>query len=189
MSAFSLGAFLGWTSGVLGAFAISSVLLIERSGLSGEQAHVVLYVVVGLLGLSVTPLMFRIHETKTEGVTNRRKALPKKSKKVLVRFGVYSVAIALGAGLFVPLMTAWFSAAYGVSDAVSGPVLGVSGIVTAIAVLMAPRLAKRLGLEKAIVDSQAFSTVFMVAVPSSPTFAVAGFLYTISRTRGERPQG
>ena len=32
---------------------------------------------------------------------------------------------------------------------------------------------------KAIVVSQAFSTVFMIAVPWSPTFAVAGSIYTV----------
>ncbi len=178
-AAFSIGAFLGWTSGALGAFAISSVLVIERFGLSGEQAHVVLYVLVGLLSLSVTPFMFRIRQTRPHDRPYWRRILPTKSRRVLLRFSVYSIAIALGAGLFVPLMTRWFSAAYGVTDAISGPVLGVSSMLTAVAVLLAPRLAKRLGLVKAIVVSQASSTVFMVLVPSSPTFAVAGFVYTI----------
>ncbi len=177
-SVFSLGAFLGWTSGALGAFSISSVSLFEEFGLSTKQAHIVLYVVVGLLALSITPLFFKVRETKTESQVQRRILLPRKSKKVLIRFSLYSVAIAFGAGLFVPLMTLWFSTSYGVSDAVSGPVLGVSNILTAGAVLLAPGLARRLGLVKAIVVFQASSTVFMVAVPSSPTFAIAGVIYT-----------
>jgi MFS family permease len=176
--AFSLSAFLGWISGAIGAFAISSVLLIERLGVSAAQAHTILYVIVGLLGLSVSPLVLRVHETKT---VRRKNLLPRdpRSVKTLTRYAVYSVALALGAGLFVPLMTRWFSAAYNVSDAVSGPVLAASSLLTAGAVLLAPRLARRLGLVKAIVVSQAFSTVFMVAVPSSPTFAVAGSIYTV----------
>ncbi|MGD0396219.1 MAG: MFS transporter [Nitrososphaerales archaeon] len=176
--AFSLGAFLGWISGAIGAFAISSVLLIERLGVSAAQAHTILYVIVGLLGLSVSPLVLRVHETKT---VRRKNLLPRdpRTVKTLTRYATYSVAIALGAGLFVPLMTRWFSAAYNVSDAVSGPVLAASSLLTAGAVLLVPRLARRLGLVKAIVVSQAFSTVFMVAVPWSPTFAVAGLIYTI----------
>lgn len=176
-SAFSLGAFLGWISGAIGAFSISSVLLIARLGVSGEEAHTILYVVVGLLGLSVSPLVLKVHETK---MVRRRYILPRdpRSVRTLTRYAVYSVALALGAGLFVPLMTRWFSAAYNVSDAVSGPVLAASSLLTAGAVLLAPRLARRLGIVKAIVVSQAFSTVFMVAVPSSPTFAIAGTIYT-----------
>lgn len=177
-SAFSLGAFLSWISGAIGAFLISSVLLIQNLGVSAGQAHTILYVVVGLLGLSASPLVLRLHEART---VRRRNLLPRdpKSVKTLTRYGVYSVAIALGAGLFVPLMTRWFSAAYNVSDAVSGPVLAASSILTAGAVLLAPRLARRLGLVKAMVVSQACSTVFMVAVPLSPTFAVAGSIYMI----------
>ncbi len=177
-SAFSLGSFLGWISGSIGASAISSVLLIERLGVSAAQAHTILYVIVGLLGLSVSPLVLRVNETK---MVRRRNLLPRdpRSVKTLTRYAIYSVALAFGAGLFVPLMTRWFSAAYNVSDTVSGPVLAASSLLTAGAVLLVPRLARRLGLVKAIVVSQAFSTVFMVAVPWSPTFAVAGFIYTI----------
>ena len=176
--AFSLGAFLGWTSAAVGSFSIYSVYAFQSFGLSSAQSHAFLYVVVGLLALSVTPLIFKVHETKTVGQAQKRTTLPRKSKRVLVRFGAYSVAIAVGAGLFVPLMARWFAAAYNVPDTASVPVLGVSSVLTAGAVLLAPRLAKRFGLVKAIVISQAFSTVFMVAVPSSPTFAIAGALYT-----------
>jgi MFS family permease len=178
-SAFSLWAFLGWTSGALGAFSISLVLFIQGFGLTDAQAHILLYIVVAVLGLAVTPLFFKIHDTSARKSATRNSILPRKSKGVLVRFLSYSVVIAFGAGLFVPIMTRWFSAAYGVSDALSGPVLGISSVLTSFAVLLAPRLAKKLGLVKAIVVSQASSTVFMVAVPSSPTFAIAGSIYTI----------
>jgi len=178
-ASFSLGALLSWISGATGAFAISSVVLIERLGLSVGQAHVVLYIVVALLSLSVTPLILRVHETKRLAPGQPRSILPRKSSKVVIRYTIYSLAIALGAGLFVPLMTYWFSAAYGIPDTLSGPLLGVSSILTALAVLLAPRLAKRLGHVKAIVATQALSTFFMVAVPLSPTFAIAVSLYIV----------
>jgi MFS family permease len=178
-SAFSLGAFLGWISGAIGAFSIYSVVPIEALGLTNEQAHVILYVVVGALGLSVTPLVLKVHESKRAGDPGKKPILPRKSKGVLLRYTVYSVGIAFGAGLFVPIIASWFYAAYGVPDAVTGPVLGVSSILTAVAALLAPRLAKRLGLVKAMVISQASSIAFMVTIPLSPTFALAGSLYTV----------
>jgi MFS family permease len=178
-ASFSLGALLSWISMATGAFAISSVVLIERLGLSVGQAHVVLYIVVALLGLSITPLILRVHETKRPAPGQRRSILPRKSSRVIVKYTVYSLAIALGAGLFVPLMTYWFSAAYGIPDTLSGPLLGVSSILTALAVLLAPRLAKRVGHVKAIVATQALSTFFMVAVPLSPTFAISVSLYSV----------
>ena len=178
-AAFSLGALLSWISGAIGSFAISSVDLIQRLGLSVAQAHIVLFIAVALISLGVTPLVLKVHETRTPSTGRRAPILPRKSAGVIKRYALYSLAIALGAGLFVPLMTYWFRAAYGVPDTVSGPVLGVSGLLTAVAVVMAPRLAKRLGHVRAIVATQALSTVFMVAVPSCPNFPIAGSVYTV----------
>jgi len=176
-AAFSLLAFLGWIAGALGSFVISSVSVLNGVGLSLAQAHVVLYIVVGLLGLSVTPLLFRIGESSTLSV--RRDVLPRKSGRVLVRYLGYSVIIAVGAGLFVPLMAFWYKAAYGVPDTISGPVLGLTNVLTAGVVFMSPVLARRLGLVKATVVTQASSTIFMVLIPSSPTFGVAASLYIV----------
>ncbi len=176
-AAFSLISFLGWIAGGVGGFAISSLFVFERLGLSVQEAHMLLYVAVGLLNLSITPLIFRIGES---AVTTKRKGiLPRKSGKVVAKFGVYSIIIAAGAGLFVPLMAYWFSAAYGVSDAVSGPVLGASNLLTAGAVFMSPRLASKFGLVKATVLTQASSTVFMVLIPISPSFGIAATIYTV----------
>jgi MFS family permease len=178
--AFSLLAFMGWVAAGIGGFAISSVLLLQSAGQTAGEAHVALYVAVALLSLSITPLIFKIQDSTTARESEERRGiLPRKSGRILAKFGVYSVSIALGAGLFVPLMTLWFSRAYGVSDSVSGPVLGFTSLLTAGVVFLSPRLAKRLGLVKAVVLTQAASTVFMVAVPWSPTFAVAATIYTV----------
>jgi len=176
-SAFSLQAFLSWVGGSLGGFVISSLFVFQTVGLSIGQAHTVLYVVLGLLGLSVTPLLFRIRESET--VRKRKEILPRKSGGVLKKYIAYSVTIAVGAGLFVPLMAFWFKAAFDVPDAVSGPVLGLTNLLTAGVVFMSPRLARRLGLVKATVLTEAASTIFMVAIPSCPTFAVAATVYLV----------
>ena len=175
--AFSLFAFFGWITGALGGFVISSIFLLQGVGLDTQQSHVALYVAVGLLNLSITPLMFKISESST--MVGRKEILPRKSGGVLVKYIAYSVAIALGAGLFVPLIGYWFSKAYGVSDGVYGPVLGVTNLLTAFVVFMSPRLARKFGLVKATVITQASSMIFMVAIPSSPTFAVAASLYLV----------
>jgi MFS family permease len=183
-AAFSLSSVIGWIAGALGASMISSVIVLESAGLSGAAARIVLYITVGIVGLSATPAILKIRESKPSASSlnlNRRRLfmLPKKSGRILLRFAVYSSAIALGAGLFVPLMARWFAQAYGVSDAVSGPVLAVSGILTAVASFIAPRLAIKLGLVRAIVITQGLSTVFMALVPGSRTFEIAATLYTI----------
>jgi MFS family permease len=175
--AFSLLAFLSWIAISLGGFVIASVPVLGSVGLDVKQAHVALYLVVGLLGLSITPLLFKIQESTT-GRT-RREVLPRKSGRVLKRYIAYSVTIAVGAGLFVPLMAFWFKTAYGVPDSVSGIALGLTNLLTAGVVFMSPALARKVGLVKATVLTQAASTVFMVAIPSSPTFFIAASIYLV----------
>jgi MFS family permease len=175
--AFSLLAFLGWVAGAVGNFVVSAVPAIQGFGLSFGQAHVVLYVIIALLSLSITPFLFWIKESTT--LRERKGILPRKSGRILAKFSVYSLLIALGAGLFVPLMADWFTAAYGVTDVVSLPFLGLTYLLTAGVVFMSPRLAGRFGLVKATVLTQASSTAFMVIIPSSPNFTTAAAIYIV----------
>ena len=175
--AFSLLAFIGWVAGALGNFIVSLVPTIQTFGLDFKQAHVDLYVIISLLSLAITPLLFWVKESTI--LKGKKDVLPRKSARVLAKFSGYSLLIAIGAGLFVPLMAYWFSLAYGVSDVVSLPFLGITYLLTAFVVFMSPRLAKRMGLVKATVVTQAASTVFMVIIPSSPTFEIAATIYII----------
>jgi MFS family permease len=176
-AAFSLLAFTGWIAGALVGFIVSSIYVLQIAGLDVRQAHLVLYSLVGLLNLSITPLIFKVRESVT--FSGRKEILPRKSGSVLRKFVAYSVLIAVGAGLFVPLMSYWFSRAYGVSDVVSAPVLGLTYLLTAFAVFTSPRLATKLGLVKATVLTQGASTVFLAIVPSAPTFYIAAPLYLV----------
>ena len=179
-AAFSLQSFLGNMAYGLGGFAIPAVLVFQAFGMSGREAHEALYVTLSLLSLAVTPLLLKIGESKrSTKVKSLREFIPRKSKAVMVRYAVTSGLIAAGAGLFVPLMSQWFAFAYQVPDTVSGPVLGVSGFLIAATTLAAPWLARRLGVVKASVATQGLSTVFMLAVPFSPTFAIAAVVYIV----------
>ncbi|HYA56127.1 MAG TPA: MFS transporter [Nitrososphaerales archaeon] len=175
--AFSLLAFIGWVAGALGGFIIYSVDALHSVGLSLKEAHVVLFVVIGILSLSMSPFVVKIGEESTRA--RRREILPRKSWRVIAKYGAYSVIIAVGAGLFVPLMAFWFSQAYGVSDDLSGLVLGLTSLLTAGVVFVAPWLARKMGLVKATVLTQAASTIFMVVLPSAPSFGVAASIYIV----------
>jgi predicted MFS family arabinose efflux permease len=81
--------------------------------------------------------------------------------------------------MVVPLMTAWFGKQYGIPDSVSGTILGLTSFAIGFATLAAPILAKRIGLVKAIVVTQAASTIFMFATPLSSSYVVASTVYTM----------
>ncbi len=164
----------------LGGIIISSVLLFEAVGLSAGESHMLLYSILGGLGLASTLILLKVSESKTlNRATSFKDMLPRKSKAVLVRYVVAASIIGLGAGMFIPLMTRWMDLRYGVSDAVSGPVIGISSLMIGLASLAAPAIARRLGVVKSIIATEAVSTVFMFAMPFSPTFVVASGVYTV----------
>ncbi|MBI3859644.1 MAG: MFS transporter [Thaumarchaeota archaeon] len=100
--AFSLFAFLGWVSGAIGGFAISSVTLLQGFGLTGGEAHMALYATVALLSLSTTPLIFKVREsTRSAEGTRRKGLLPRKSGGVLIKEGLLALPFYIATVLYV----------------------------------------------------------------------------------------
>jgi len=179
-AAFSLSSFLQNMAYGLGGFALPLVVVLQSFGMNVVSAHVALYIVVALMGAAVTPMLLRIPESaRSEKAKSMRQFLPIKSKNVMVKWSLANVMVAFGAGLFVPLMTLWFSLRYAVPDSLSGPVIGISGFLIAAVSLVAPFLAKKFGLVRAAVLSEGLSMIFMFFVPLSPSFLIAGFVYTV----------
>jgi MFS family permease len=180
-SIFSLYSFANNMAFGFGSLAISTVLVFELFGFTNSESHILLYILISVLSLISTSIMLKVKESKRlkKNRTNLLDWLPRKSKNILLKFVLTGAIIAFGAGLVVPLMTFWFDLRYGISDAISAPILTVSSILIALATLIAPLLAKKLGLIKAIVVTQITSTVFMFATPISSSYALAGFVYSI----------
>lgn len=180
-SIFSLFGFVGNISFGLGSFIIPVVVVFEAFGLSTAESHTMLFLILAALSLGSTLIMLKITESRAlrKSHISLKDLLPRKSRNTIVKFVLTSAIVAFGAGLIVPLMTRWLDRQYGVSDAVSGPILGVANIVIGVATLAAPPLAKRIGLVKAVVVTQGFSTLFMFATPLLPDYLSASFVYTL----------
>lgn len=180
-SVFSLYGFAQNIAFGFGSLAISAVLVFELWGFTNSESHILLYILVSVLSLISTLIMLKVKESKRlkKSKTNLLDWLPRRSKKILLKYVLTGAIIAFGAGLVVPLMTFWFNLQYGISDAISAPILTVSSILIALATLVAPLLATKFGLINAIVITQITSTVFMFATPTSSSYALAGVVYSI----------
>ncbi len=179
-SAYSLFGFVESTAFGVGSLIIPIVVLFESVGFTNREGHILLYVILAILSLSSTFVMFRIDEpqkAKRHGVSWRQ-MLPHKSKDPLGKYVLSSGLVAFGAGMVIPLMAAWFGLQYGITDAISGPILGLSSLVTGFAALAGPWLAARVGMVRAITITQGFSTVFMFLIPLSSGYVGAGVAYT-----------
>ena len=177
-STFALFGFAQSTAFGVGAIAI--IATSKMSGFTSKESHVLLYVVLAVLSLVSTFIIFKVNESKSSKANaSIRELLPRKSKNVLAKYVITGAIIAFGAGMVVPLMTAWMKARYGIPDSLSGPILGVSSIVIGLSTLAAPWLAKKFGLVKATVVTEAISTIFMFATPFSPNYVAASVVYTL----------
>jgi len=177
---FSLFGFVGNISFGVGSIILPVVVIFEAVGFSNAQGHMILFLLLASLSLTSTLIMLKITESrKVEVRTSFRDLLPKKSIGIIAKFVLTSAIVAFGAGLIVPLMSRWLDKRYGISDAISGPVLGVSNIVIGVATLAAPPLARRIGLVKAVVVTQGCSTLFMFATPLFPDYLSASTVYTL----------
>jgi len=180
-SLFSLYGFVQSLAFGLGSFAVPFVIVFELFGFTNKDSHILLYVLIAILGALSTLIMLKVSESKRlkKPKAGETDFLPRKSKDVLLKYVLTSAILAFGAGMVVPLMALWFNLQYGISDAISAPILAASSILIGFATLVAPRVAKKFGLVKATVITQVVSTPFMFLVPFSPNYALAGFVYSM----------
>jgi MFS family permease len=181
-SAFSLFAFAQSMAFGVGSLAIPAVVIFEWQGYSAQTSHQILYISLAVLSLLSTVMLFSIKEKKRtpkkEIVSQENREVLKESRKSLLKYVLASAVIALGAGMVVPLMTAWLHLRYGLPDSISGAILGGTSIAIGLSTLAAPIVAKKIGTIKAIVTLQLASTIFMFATPLSGSYLVAMSIYT-----------
>lgn len=173
----------GFATGIpfgIGSFIIPVVAVFEALGYSTGQSHTILYVMLAGLSLASTLLIFKVRESRGYSkVAGLRGLITGRSRGPLVKYVLTGSIIAFGAGMVIPLMASWFSYQYGIPDSISGPILGVSNILIGVSTLASPFMARKMGLIKAIVVTQAASTIFMFGTPLSPNYAVASLVYTM----------
>jgi MFS family permease len=174
-----------------GAFSLSFVTFTVASGIGSLipaffpllpltllDAHRVLFILLGVLGVG-TPLSVVKWAMDVKPKTSRQGILPRKSLGIIAKFSAANMMIGLGAGLIIPLIPTWFYLRFNETDVFSGPLIAVSNLAMGAAAFASPAIAKRVGLVKGIVATQILSTLFLLAMPFTPTALVAGPVYVV----------
>jgi len=180
-SAFGLSFFVATISSALGGFSTSllSVMntLYKIDLVTGNR-----YLFVGVAAISlVGPLLVytRVSESHAHGELGFH-VIPKKARRVILRYVIVGILIALGAGMVIPLMSGWAFLKYGLANNVTGPIFGgVTSLVMGFANLATPRLARRFGTVRTIVLTQGSSTAFLFSIPFAPSFASVSAIYVV----------
>lgn len=176
--AFSLSYFAGGLGAALGGFALNALNPLEFAVGSSLEAHRIFYLIMAGLTLASPMLALTLSPDVKRG-KEIVAMLPRRSARYLLPYLIWSALTAFGAGMVVPIMAYWFSLKFSVDDTVSGPILGFSMLLTSISFLFSPKLASIFGHVKAIVVTQALSTLFLALLPFSPSYIVAGILYSV----------
>ena len=183
-SAFALSFIFGGAFTGLGfALPLFFPYIESATGLSSAVVHQGTFAALALLCI-IPPLamyfVFRdYHEKRPEGSEKRKEGRLAKSRANLIKFSLNNLLIGLGAGFIISLIPTWLFLKFGVTDSFSGPLLAISSISMAFASFASARLAFRYGSVRAIVLTQALSTIFLVMIPFMVDPIWAGAFYVV----------
>ena len=138
-----------------------------------------LWVGAGLLALAILPLL-RMAPLPTSAEPRCRPSLREMFRPPgqLIRLFLPQVIIGFGAGALVPFLNVFFKTEFGLSDSVIGVLYAFQSVVMALATLVAPIVAERLGRVRAVVVVQLLSIPFLILLGYAPLVSLSaiGFL-------------
>ncbi len=178
---FSIYAFVANVAQALGAlFAGAAVGAATSAGLGGADAYrplFALYALVGLANLAVfTTLSDRVEIARVEG--ERRLLGIHRSQGMVARLSALFALDAFAGGLVVQSIVAyWFDLRWGFTPQELGVLFFGVNALSGLSLLVAGRLAMRIGLINTMVLTHIPSNVLLVLVPLMPTGALAAALF------------
>ena len=168
---FAIGAVIGYVMGAIPDF------LTAFYGMDYPQSIRAVYLVTAVAAfLSLFPLI-PVKETKKSLTASKWVNIT--SWRVVSWVALTQGLIGLGAGFMVPWFSYYFTLKFAVNLAEIGILFAVSQLGMAIAFLVIPRIAEKIGNVRTIVYSQASSILVLLLISVSPSFSVASIMYLI----------
>lgn len=172
---FGLYNFLGYSAAAFGA--LSSGLPSLFSSIIGY--YILLYVYIGI-SLTLAAVYFTMG---TDLELKKRPAkvsyISKEGKRTIKKLAVLFSIDSFGGGFVLQsLLSLWFVSRYGMGIGTLSLIFLATNIITAISLLIAPKIARKVGLLNTMVFTHIPSNLFLIAIPLAPTavYAVA-FLF------------
>ncbi|MDH5461881.1 MAG: MFS transporter [Candidatus Bathyarchaeota archaeon] len=168
---FAIGAVIGYVMGAIPDF------LTGLYGMDYPQSIRAVYLVTAIAAfVSLFPL---IPVKEVRKPLTASKWLNITSWRVVSWVALTQGLIGLGAGFMVPWFSYYFTLKFSVNLAEIGILFAVSQLGMAIAFLVIPKIAEKIGNVRTIVYLQASSILVLLLISVSPSFAVASIMYLI----------
>ncbi len=146
---------------------------LELAPLSALRAMFVLYALIGLVVLQ----LYRPERSADETARpTARAALPAlgESRKVVLRLAALFCVDSFASGLLVnAMLAAWLLQRFGMSLAAAGGFFFWAGLCTTASQLLAPRIARRIGLLRTMVFTHIPANCFLIGAAFAPTLPIA----------------
>ena len=182
-AAFASISLIGVLAGAGGsAVAAVSGIAQEYLGLSLLDSYRILFWLAAACGLILVGVVSQIKEAPRKSErkhgTGNTKNSGLSTRSLLARFSVTSGTSGLVYGVLGPFFTFWLYHAYGVGSIQLAAVFTAVNLVSALAFIPAPSIARKLGSIRTVSITRGLSAAFLVAVAFAPSFLVAATSFT-----------
>lgn len=116
---------------------------------------------------------------KGERQERRRLHFPRRSLPLLVRLWATNGVNGLAVGVFGPFVSYWLYRRFGASAAEIGMLFSVVNFLSIASGLVAARVARRLGILRAIVGIRVVQGLLLFPLALAPSFAIAGAIFAV----------
>ncbi len=179
---FATNAFVGSMMGSIGALMSGlPQQLQEKWGWQPVASYKPLFALTILFSLGLIFAYASINEHHVPRKREKKIAKPTRRLGIITQLSLLGVVDNLGAGLVGPLMPYWFFLRFGVELKSLGFMFFLSYISAALSFLIAPVIARHIGVVKTMAFSHGVASLLNIVLPLSPTFQMAATL-TILRS-------
>ncbi len=173
---FSMNAFVGSVLGSLGALVSGLPQYLQESrGWQPIVSYKPLFAMTILLSLG---LIFGYSKISEQHVPQRKERAPisKKSGAFVTKLSLLGMVDNLGAGMIGPFIAYWFYLRFGVELKALGFMFFISYLLAAASFLLAPVIARRIGVVRTMVFSHGIASLIYLILPFAPTFFIGAAL-------------
>jgi MFS family permease len=108
-----------------------------------------------------------------------QRRISRQSGLFVTKMSLLGILDNMGAGMIGPLVSYWFFLRYGVDLKALGALFFISYFLAALSFLVAPLIARRIGVVRTMVFSHAAASLLNLLLAFAPTFFVAGVMMAV----------
>jgi MFS family permease len=178
---FSLYNVVGYVAATIGSLASG---LPDYLASAGFMLQDIFYVYAALaLFMAVLYLSFKELDAMPKGEEKKRIGLDSQARGLAAKFTMLYSMDAFGGGFILKsLLATWFLFKYNATLGNLSQLFSIADIITAASILVAPAIAKRIGLLNTMVLTHVPSNVFLILIPFAPTLLLTVVFYFLRQS-------